>query len=190
MDKEAYIRKQAKQSKSAAQFDGEITRFKNQQSDIYGETSMHTINFVRVDCNVLKDALVGQCLQCQAKLTTLLNQIAVVELNDIYELFRKSKETFTDAPLNLDVLSNKIAHCRELKDSMGSTQVSDDRITYLYLYFRYENHRPCSYHLVATLLYPPSDDLSFNDCIDDCLSRPVSSHCVIFTLLWRNSKWW
>ena len=123
MDKEAYIRKQAKASKSAAQFDGEITRFKNQQSDIYGETSMHTINFVRVDCNVLKDALVGQCLQCQAKLTTLLNQIAVVELNDIYELFRKSKETFTDAPLNLDVLSNKISHCRELKDSMGSTQV-------------------------------------------------------------------
>jgi hypothetical protein len=67
MDKDVYMRKQAKANKNSSQFDSEITRFRGQQSDIYSETSTHVINFVRVDCNVLKDALVGHCLQCQVK---------------------------------------------------------------------------------------------------------------------------
>ena len=122
MDKDVYMRKQAKASKSSSQFESEITRFRSQQSDIYSETSTHIINFVRVDCNVLKDALVGHCLQCQTKLTGLLNQNGAQELEEIFTLFRRSKTALSSLPASLDELSAKIAHCRELKDQVTATQ--------------------------------------------------------------------
>ena len=122
MDKDVYMRKQAKANKSSSQFDVEITRFRAQQSDIYSETSTHVINFVRVDCNVLKDALVGHCLQCQTKLTGLLNQNGAQELEDIFALFRKSRIALSTVPSTLDELSAKIGHCKELKEQVLSTQ--------------------------------------------------------------------
>ena len=54
MDKEAYIRKYAKSNRTPAQFDVDITRYKLQQAEINGETSTHVINFVRIDCNAVK----------------------------------------------------------------------------------------------------------------------------------------
>lgn len=117
MDKEVYIRRYAKSnSKSPAQFVVDITRYRQQQQEIQGETSTHNINFVRVDCNALKDALVGHCLQLQNKLTGLLNSNGFTELQDIFDLFKKSRDNLTVAPINLDELSSKIAVCKDLKD--------------------------------------------------------------------------
>lgn len=132
MDKDVYMRKQAKANKNSAQFESEITRFRSQQSDIYSETSTHVINFVRVDCNVLKDALVGHCLQCQTKLTGLLNQNGAQELEDIFTLFRKSKAALQSVPTNLDELSAKIGQCKELKEQVSSTQSRFEPVREIY----------------------------------------------------------
>ena len=132
MDKDVYMRKQAKANKSSSQFDSEITRFRAQQSDIYSETSTHAINFVRVDCNVLKDALVGHCLQCQTKLTALLNQNGAFELEEIFTLFRKSKSALSSLPSSLDELSAKIAHCKELKEQVTATHARFEPVREIY----------------------------------------------------------
>ena len=132
MDKEVFIRKYAKSSRSPAQFDTDITRYRLQQSEIHGETSNHTINFVRVDCNALKDALVGHCLQCQNKLTGLLNSNGAAELADIFNLFRKSRENLTVAPTTLDELSTKIGTCKDLKENLSSVKNRFDPVREVY----------------------------------------------------------
>lgn len=132
MDKEAYIKKYAKNSKSPLQFDAEITRYRSQQSEIYGETSTHGINFVRVDCSSLKDTLISHCLTTQTKLTTLLNQNGAMELKDIHETFRKSKEALTTPPINLEELSQKIALSKDLKEQLPSIQNRFDPVREIY----------------------------------------------------------
>ena len=72
MDKDVYIRKYAKANRSPTHFDTDITKYKQQHAEIIAEAS-NRINFVRVDCNVMKDALGGHCLQFQnASLTSCI----------------------------------------------------------------------------------------------------------------------
>jgi hypothetical protein len=123
MDKDAYIKKYAKSNKSPAQFDTDITKYRIQQGEIQSEVSNHVINFVRVDCNALKESLNNHCLQCQSKLSSLLNSIGVRELDDIFELFKSSRENLTVPPITLDQLREKIQTCKDLKDQSNSTKV-------------------------------------------------------------------
>jgi len=134
MDKDAYIRKYAKSNRSPSQFFTDISRYKNQQAEIHGETSNHSINFVRVDCNEMKNDLVNHCLQCQNKLTALLNQNGATELNEIFELFRKSRENLSIAPINLEELSSKIATCKELKEQTVVIQARFEPVKEMYNY--------------------------------------------------------
>jgi len=132
LDKDSFIKKYAKTNRSPSQFDIDINRYKQQQSDILSETSNHNINFVRVDSNVLKEALVGHCTVCQVKLTNLLNSNGHTELQDIFALFKNSRENLTVAPINLDELSAKIGVCRELKEKLGDTKGRFDPVREIY----------------------------------------------------------
>lgn len=132
MDKDSFIRKYAKSNNPPAKFDLDITRYRLQQSEINGETSTHVINFVRIDCNSLKDTLIGHCLQSQGKLTGLLNQNGVQELQEIYELFRTTREKLKDPPINLDELSSKIATCKEMKESFAVIEGRFDPVREVY----------------------------------------------------------
>ena len=132
MDKETYIRKYAKANRTPNHFDTDITRYRLQQQEIVGETSNHMINFVRVDCNVLKDSIVGHCLQVQNKLTGLLNAQGATELQAIFDLFKTTRDNLLDAPANLDELSNKIASCKDLKENTVAVQARFDPVREVY----------------------------------------------------------
>ena len=123
MDKDMYIRKYARANRQPNQFDTDITRYRAQQSEIICETSTHIINFVRVDCNAMKDALATHCLQCQNKLTCLLNDNGAEKLKEIFKLFSDSSTNLTVAAKDLDELSDKIATCKDLKENID--EVSD-----------------------------------------------------------------
>ncbi|CAM9180031.1 unnamed protein product [Ectocarpus fasciculatus] len=122
MDKEAFIRKYAKANRGPVQFDADITRYKNLQGEIQSDAMSHSVNFVRVDCMTLKDALVGHCLQCQNKLASLLNSNGVDELHEIFSLFKRSADNLTVTPKNLDELSQKLAMLKELKEQLDVTK--------------------------------------------------------------------
>jgi len=114
MDKDAFIRRYSKANRPLTQYDADITRYKEQQNDIQGEDITSTINFINIDCNMLKNSLVGHCMQWQNKLTGLLNQSASLELADLCAMFVKHSESLTTKPLNLEELSEKIL----LKDDL------------------------------------------------------------------------
>lgn len=122
MDKEQYIRKYAKSNHSPSKFDVQISNYRNDQNDIQNEDNNNVVNFVRVDCNVLKDTLINHCTQFQTKLTGLLNQNGCQELKEIFDLFRRSREHLVSAPANLEDLSAKIALSKELKEQLASLQ--------------------------------------------------------------------
>eukprot|EP00605_Chrysophyceae_sp_TOSAG23-4_P000236 GSChrysophyteH1.ASY1.ANO1.273.1 assembled CDS len=117
MDKDMYIRKYERAKKPPSMFDVDISRYRTQQSEIISEASTHIINFVRVDCNAMKDSLVGHCMQCQNKLTTLLNSDGKDKLKGIFKLFQDSRDDLTVPPKDLDELSEKIETCRNLKET-------------------------------------------------------------------------
>ena len=131
-EKEAYIKKYAKHAKSPSQFDTDISRYRSQQQEVQGEASSHTINFVRVDCNTLKDGLVGHCLQFQNKLASLLNQNGAKELAEIFQLFRDSEANLRVLPTNLDELSQKLLKCKELKENFQATRGRFDPVREIY----------------------------------------------------------
>jgi dynein heavy chain len=132
MDKEFYFRKYAKANRNPQQFDVTISGFKHQQGDIQSESSNHNINFVRVDCNTLKDSLVNHCLQCQNRLTGLLNQNGSDELKSIYDLFKDSSDKLVQSPNDLDELSYKIGLCKQLKDDKEVIRARFDPVREIY----------------------------------------------------------
>ncbi|GBG32973.1 Dynein heavy chain 2, axonemal [Hondaea fermentalgiana] len=114
LDKDAFIRRYAKANRPLSQYDIDITRYREQQSDIQAEDMTSAINFVKIDCNLLKSSLVDHCMQWQNKLTGLLNQNARAELEELHAMFAKHSATLLAKPLNLDELSDKI----HLKDDL------------------------------------------------------------------------
>ncbi len=115
-----------------AQFDLEITRYRVLQNEINGETSTHVINFVRIDCNTMKDTLIGYCLSAQQKLTSLLNQNGAQKLNEIYDFFKASQDTLKVAPVNLDELSSKLNSCKDIKENLPNIQAQFDPVREIY----------------------------------------------------------
>ncbi|GMI05338.1 hypothetical protein TrVE_jg1168 [Triparma verrucosa] len=115
MDKESFIRRYAKANRPLKSYDNDVTRHKEQQADIQGEEISHTINFIKIDCTLLKTSLVNHCVVWQNKLTGLLNQNALQQLRDLHLLFEDNTKRLTTPPLNLKSLSESINKMRELK---------------------------------------------------------------------------
>ena len=57
--------------------------YRDVQSSVADESVSRTINCVRIDCSLLKAALVEHCVGWQASLTTLLNDRAKSALADV-----------------------------------------------------------------------------------------------------------
>ncbi len=132
MDKDMYIRKYERAQRPPSQFDTDITRYRTQQGEITSETSTHIINFVRVDCNAMKDSLVGHCMQCQNNLTGLLNKNGDEKLKFIFKLFQDSRDALTVSPKDLDELSDKIAKCKGLKETAEEIAERFDPVREIY----------------------------------------------------------
>ena len=54
MDKESYVRRYAKANRSLKNYNDDVTKYREQQADIQGEGITHTINFIQIDCTLLK----------------------------------------------------------------------------------------------------------------------------------------
>ena len=87
MDKDAYIRRYAKANRNLKHYDDDVTKHRNQQMDIQKESISHAINFVQIDCTLLKAALVAHCQTWQQKLLTLLNANARQNLDALHRHF-------------------------------------------------------------------------------------------------------
>ena len=108
-DKAAFIRRYANTKRPLSSFDLDITRYKNNQSDIQSEDITHAVGFIKVDCSLLKAALVSHCLQWVNKLTNLLHHNANTELMQLHSYFTDNTHRLSQQPTSLDALSDSLA---------------------------------------------------------------------------------
>ncbi|CEL98551.1 unnamed protein product [Vitrella brassicaformis CCMP3155] len=124
-DKDAFIKRYARTERPLAVVGTDIQRYKEVQSDIQQEEFKVTICFIEADFTLLKQALVQHCQQWQSKLTGLLNQNALKELNALLDYFQINSKTLLEAPKTLDELRHHLTLFDKCKADIPSLE---DRI--------------------------------------------------------------
>jgi dynein heavy chain len=132
MDKDAFIRRYAKANRPLSQYDIDITRYKEQQQDIQQEEANTTINFIKIDCSVLKTALVKHCVEWQNKLTRLLNDNGCNELSSLQKMFQENTVELTTKPLNPDQLALKINLLADLHEKKEELEGAFEPLEQIY----------------------------------------------------------
>jgi dynein heavy chain len=107
-----------------AKFDMDIAQFKGQQALIQVEGVIHTIDFIKIDCSLLRSSLVHHCIQWQNKHTELLNKRCRKELEDLHAMLAENTKKLTEKPKDLDHLSDSMMLLRNLQDSVAETEGS------------------------------------------------------------------
>ena len=132
MDKDAFIRRYAKASRPLSQYDIDITRYKDQQSDIVEEDLNMTINFIKIESSLLKATLTDHCVQWQNKLLKLLNDNALQELKSIQGMFKENTETLESHSQTLEELGNKINLHKGCNAAQGETEARFEPVEEMY----------------------------------------------------------
>ena len=122
MDKESYVRRYAKANRSLKNYNDDVTKYREQQSDIQNENHNNTINFIQIDCTLLKTSLVNHCVQWQNKLLGLLNQNALGILRSLHDKFETETRKLQQTPGDLKHLSASIECLRELQRDSPSIE--------------------------------------------------------------------
>eukprot|EP00750_Incisomonas_marina_P005719 INCI14099.2.p1 GENE.INCI14099.2~~INCI14099.2.p1 ORF type:complete len:3630 (-),score=727.81 INCI14099.2:1911-12800(-) len=107
-----------------AKFEADIAQFKGQQSLIQVEGVIHTIDFIKIDCSLLRSALVHHCIQWQNKHTELLNKRCFKDLQGLHDMFTENTRILTDKPRDLDHLSTNMQLLRRLQGSLADTEAT------------------------------------------------------------------
>lgn len=89
-------------------FKKEIEKYKDHQIEIQRRESSRIIGYLQLDCQPLKQTLVGECNTWQNKLLELLHSIAWKELQKIYAIFDSTYKQLNEDPVSLDMLSKKL----------------------------------------------------------------------------------
>jgi dynein heavy chain len=132
MDKDAFIRRYAKADRPLVQFDIDITIKKENQAEIQNAEMSHTINFIKIDCTLLKQSLVQHCQQWQGKLTGLLNQNAAKELKGLHQTFSSTTEKLQVGPQDLNHLNASLHLLHQHQDGVGSIEVRFEPLEAMY----------------------------------------------------------
>ena len=121
-DKAAFIRRYANTKRPLSSFELDISRYKNNQSDITSEDVTHAVGFIKVDCSLLKHALVQHCIQWVNKLTNLLHHNASTELHQLHAYFSDNAHRLSQQPLTLEQLSDSLALLKQTQADLTSFQ--------------------------------------------------------------------
>ncbi len=121
-DKDAYIRRYARSNRTLAAFESDTQKYKDLQKEVQQEDSVTNMNFISIDCTLLKASIVSHCVSWQKKFTTLLNEQALAELSSLHDFFSSSLARLDMAPPNLEGLGSSITLLRQLQSSTASVE--------------------------------------------------------------------
>ncbi|KAI8821286.1 dynein heavy chain and region D6 of dynein motor-domain-containing protein [Fimicolochytrium jonesii] len=122
INKDAFIRRYAKLKPALSTFDADINRYNEVANNTQKEETLTNINFIRLDCSLLKHALVSHCNSWQNKLTTLLNNNASTDLISLHKMFVEKAEKLRTVPRDLDQLGDSLGVLQKLQTSLQSIE--------------------------------------------------------------------
>ncbi|KAI8904300.1 dynein heavy chain and region D6 of dynein motor-domain-containing protein [Gorgonomyces haynaldii] len=132
INKDAFIRRYAKLKPALSTFDADINRYNEVANNTQKEETLTNINFVRLDCSPLKNALVAHCTAWQGKLTTLLNNNASTELHNLHDMFAKKAEKLNAPPKDLDQLGESLQLLTQLQQDTPMIETQFGPINEMY----------------------------------------------------------
>ncbi|CAD7941177.1 unnamed protein product [Amoebophrya sp. A25] len=103
-DKDAFIRRYARTERPLSVAGQDIQRYKEVQMDIQQEDTKTVIGFLETDFSLLKAALTEHCVEWQKKLTGLLNENALRDMDALYKYFADTSVIVLHPPENLNEL--------------------------------------------------------------------------------------
>ncbi|KAI8915474.1 dynein heavy chain and region D6 of dynein motor-domain-containing protein [Powellomyces hirtus] len=122
INKDAFIRRYAKLKPALSTFDADINRYNEVANNTQKEETLTNINFARLDCSLLKHALVSHCNAWQNKLTTLLNTNASTELSNLHKMFAEKTEKLRAPPRTLDQLGDSLTMLQQLQANIPAIE--------------------------------------------------------------------
>lgn len=103
-DIERFLQRYAQMNPPLAQFDGDIARYAEVANNVQKEETFSAINFIQLDCSLLKYGLLELCHLWQTKLTELLHQRAIADLERLRHYLQTQAELLVQKPEGLDAV--------------------------------------------------------------------------------------
>jgi dynein heavy chain len=107
-NKEKHIERYASQNHDVAAFETDIMYYRKLAEEVKSEETYMNINFVKLDCSMLKQQLTEHCSQWETCFTTLLNDTARKELETLREMFESHTKFLSEKPRDLDHLAQEV----------------------------------------------------------------------------------
>ncbi|XP_075910842.1 dynein axonemal heavy chain 2-like [Petromyzon marinus] len=108
INKDAFIRRYQRQNPPVSSFDGDIGRYAEVANNVQKEETVLSVQFVLLDCSPLKLSLLRHCSEWQAKLTSLLADMAGGQLRDLHAYLSDNGERVSRPPRTLDELGDAL----------------------------------------------------------------------------------
>ncbi|XP_014680873.1 PREDICTED: dynein heavy chain 2, axonemal-like [Priapulus caudatus] len=122
INKDAFIRRYERLKPSVASFDADISRYTEVANNVQSQETILNIQFVLLDCSLLKYSVLGHCSEWQNKFTALLAEIAANKLNEIHKYLEKNSERVSVPPTSLDELGDGIGLLEKLQEEMAGIE--------------------------------------------------------------------
>lgn len=104
--------------------------------EIEKEDGTYSVMFIKIDCTLIKKALVDHCVQWQNKLTGLLNANAFADLKALHDMFGQNTRKLLVHPGSLDHLSENIGCLRELVKELPKIESQFEPLEEMYAALR------------------------------------------------------
>jgi dynein heavy chain len=108
-DKDRFITRYAQMNPPLSKFDGDVARYSEVSNNVQKEETFAAINFVQLDCTMLKYKLLEHCNEWRAKLTDLLHRKAKQDLAQLQEYMRTQAQQLVIKPVSLDEVIDSVA---------------------------------------------------------------------------------
>ncbi|KAF6017599.1 hypothetical protein EB796_024080 [Bugula neritina] len=106
--KDAFIRRYQKLNPQVSSFDADIARYTEVANNVATQETVLNIQFVLLDCSLLKNSILGHCHEWQNKFTELLSEIATTRLKELNDFLTNMATKVSQPPQTLDELGESL----------------------------------------------------------------------------------
>lgn len=121
-NKETFIAKYQSYNPPLSKFDADIARYGEVANNVQKEETLVAINFILLDCSLLKLSIVDHCDVWQSKFTQLLYTMTCTQLRGIYAYLADTEARLKRTPTTLDEMVASIEAFNEAQASLPATE--------------------------------------------------------------------
>ncbi|XP_053341025.1 dynein axonemal heavy chain 2 [Clarias gariepinus] len=120
--KDPFIHRYERLNPPVPTFDADIARYAEVANNIQKEETVMSVQFVLLDCSLLKFSLVQHCNEWQNKFTQLLSLMASTRLKELHYYLHDKAKRLSQTPQTLDELMESLKLLETLQEDINKTE--------------------------------------------------------------------